>query len=405
MGPILVTGVSGFVGSRVVEALLAAGHSVRGTVRSLAKAPKLDGVPGSDRLELVEADLLSPGSFDAAAKDAVGVIHTASPYQIDAKDPQKELVDPALEGTMEVLGAALRSSSVRRVVFTSSMVAVTDSPEPRVMNEDDWNTQSSLERNPYYYSKAVAERAAWRFMEERKPSWDLVVVNPSVVIGPSLVPSVNTSTKIFADLLNGAYPAILDLAWSFVDVRDVAHAHLRALEVPTAKGRHVCVAETVTMRRVVADPRGCRRRDEAQAAEARPRQRGRPVPGEARFVRTVAGRRRVPAHEPRASGAVRQHEDPGRARRDLPTDRAVDRRDGRGSAEVGPRPMNALRHGASRDERSRPSRRLKVRPLRGDNRETPWQFAHDPSIHPPPRRCLFPCSGSSASAPSCSSRS
>ena len=252
MGPILVTGVSGFVGSRVVEALLAAGHSVRGTVRSLAKAPKLDGLPGSDRLELVEADLLSPGSFDAAAKDAVGVIHTASPYQIEAKDPQKELVDPALEGTMEVLGAALQSSSVRRVVFTSSMVAVTDSPEPRVMNEDDWNTQSSLERNPYYYSKAVAERAAWRFMEERKPSWDLVVVNPSVVIGPSLVPSVNTSTKIFADLLNGAYPAILDLAWSFVDVRDVAHAHLRALEVPTAKGRHVCVAETVTMRRVVA---------------------------------------------------------------------------------------------------------------------------------------------------------
>jgi dihydroflavonol-4-reductase len=251
VGPILVTGVSGYVGSRVVEALLNAGHAVRGTVRSIARAPKLDMLPGAERLEIVEADLLVPGSYDAAAKDAVGVIHTASVYQVDAKDPQKEIVDPALKGTMEVLEAAMRSSSVRRVVLTSSMAAVTDSPERRVMNEDDWNTQSTLTRNAYYYSKAIAERAAWRFLEERKPAWDLVVVNPSLTIGPSLVPSLNTSNKIFADLLNGAYPAIMDLAWSMVDVRDVAQAHLRAFEVPTAKGRHVCAAETLTMRRVI----------------------------------------------------------------------------------------------------------------------------------------------------------
>src|SRR5262245_53693329 len=255
LGPVLVTGATGFIASRIVEHLLARGYRVRGTVRSLMKPGDIDtlrGFPGAPvRLELVEADLTKPGSFDAPARGCALVLHSASPYVISTKDPQRELVDPAVNGTREVLGACQRSQSVRRVVLTSSMAAVTDEPPyDRVLTEADWNDQSSLHRNPYYYSKVLAERAAWAFMEQRPP-FDLVVINPFMVIGPSLTSSLNTSNKGLVDLVTGVYPAILSLTWGFVDVRDVADAHARAAEHPKAQGRYLCAGETVSMRSLV----------------------------------------------------------------------------------------------------------------------------------------------------------
>ena len=157
--PILVTGASGFIASRIVEQLLAKGYGVRGTVRSLKTDKERDLAPlralegAADRLELVEADLLAEGSFDRAAAGCEYVMHTASPYVLDAKDPQRDLVDPAVSGTRNVLSACQRAATVKRVVLTSSMAAITDEPESdHVLTESDWNEKSSLERNPYYYS-------------------------------------------------------------------------------------------------------------------------------------------------------------------------------------------------------------------------------------------------------------
>jgi dihydroflavonol-4-reductase len=253
---VLVTGAAGFIASRVVERLLAKGHRVRGTVRSLKKEKELAtlrALPGAaERLELVEADLLADGSFEAPARASDVVLHMASPYVLDAKDPQRDLVDPAVKGTINVLSAARKAPSVKRVVLTSSMAAITDEPEgDHVLTEADWNTKSSLERNPYYYSKTLAEKAAWDVVEKERPGFDLVVINPFLVIGPSLSAGINTSNQLFVDLLKGLYPGVMNLTWGFVDVRDVAEAHVRAAENSAAKGRYITAGDAIAMRAVV----------------------------------------------------------------------------------------------------------------------------------------------------------
>lgn len=250
--PVCVTGASGFIASHLVEQLLAAGATVRGTVRDPSNERSvghLRAMPGADeRLTLFAGDLLDPDGFDAALEGCVAVAHTASPYALTVDDPQRDLVDPAVKGTRHVLDAATRAGTVKRVVLTSSMAAVTDEPDGRVLTEADWNDRSSLTRNPYYYSKMLAEREAWSIAE--KAPWGLAVINPFLVIGPSYTKALNTSNRTLRDMLNGTYPGLIDLNWGFVDVRDVARAHVRALEVPGASGRYVCANEVRSMRAV-----------------------------------------------------------------------------------------------------------------------------------------------------------
>ena len=255
MARVLVTGATGFIAAHTIADLLAEGYEVRGTVRSRAKALReaaLARIPGAERLELVEADLLDATSFEKPAQGCDAVLHMASPYAIDVKNPQRDLVDPAVKGTEAVLAAAAKAG-VRRVVLTSSFAAITDEPPAdRALSEADWNEKSSLTRNPYYFSKTQAERAAWRFVDEAKPGFDLVVVNPFLVIGPSYTKALNESNKMLADMTKGAYPGVLALTWGFVDVRDVARAHVLALATPTAKGRYLCAGDILTMRETVA---------------------------------------------------------------------------------------------------------------------------------------------------------
>jgi dihydroflavonol-4-reductase len=148
--------------------------------------------------------------------------------------------------------AAAAKAGVRRVVLTSSMAAITDEPpQDHALTERDWNKKSALARNPYYYSKTQAEMAAWRFMEEAKPGFDLVVINPFFVIGPSYTRALNESNRMLASMTKGAFPGVLDLTWGFVDVRDVARAHVLALETASAAGRYICAGDKLTMRETV----------------------------------------------------------------------------------------------------------------------------------------------------------
>ncbi|TVQ94062.1 MAG: NAD-dependent epimerase/dehydratase family protein [Deltaproteobacteria bacterium] len=250
-----VTGASGYIGAHVVQRLLDRGHRVRAAVRDPNKARSVDplkALPGAEeRLELVRGNLNEPGSYDEACAGCEVVFHLASPYALTVDDPQRDLVDPAVQGTTSVLQSCVKAGTVQRVVLTSSMAAITDEPDGRILTEADWNTSSSLSRNPYYFSKAEAERAAWAFVERERRPFDLVVINPFLVIGPSLSPSLNTSPGVLRDLLSGGFPGIVDLVWGFVDVRDVAEAHVRAMEVAEAKGRYICAGQTVSMREVV----------------------------------------------------------------------------------------------------------------------------------------------------------
>jgi len=253
--PVCVTGASGFIAAHIVRELLERGYRVRGTVRkSPQNYPFLLALPGAaERLELVEANLLTKGSYDKIVEGCDFVLHTASPYTMNVKNPQTDLVDPAVNGTESILESCLKSGSVKRLIFTSSIAAITDEPDStKVFTEKDWNIMSSLERNPYHFSKTAAELAAWDFIMKKKPNFDLVVINPFMVIGPSITPSLNTSNQMIRDIMMGVYPGIMDMNWGFVDVRDVAKAHLLAMETDTASGRYLCAADALHMRELVA---------------------------------------------------------------------------------------------------------------------------------------------------------
>ena len=250
--PVVVTGASGFIGSHIVRELLEHGYRVRGTVRSPDRARSeghLTALAGSERLNLVAADLNETGSYDRAMEGAEYLIHTASPYVVSVSDPQRDLIDPAVLGTKSVLGSAAAAGSVRRIIVTSSFAAVTDQPEGRY-DETMWNTSSSPRRNPYHYSKALAERAAWDFAAEH-PVIRMISINPALVIGPSLVPSFNESNGVLAGYTTGQYPGIMSLRYGLVDVRDVATAHRLAMETDSASGRYLCTAGVWSMREIV----------------------------------------------------------------------------------------------------------------------------------------------------------
>lgn len=258
--PVVVTGGSGYIASWIVKYLLEDGKSVRTTVRSLKDTKKIEHLlelqnQFKDKLTLFEADLLTEGSFDKAIEGAELVIHTASPFFVSGiKDAKKQLVEPALQGTRNVLLACNRISTVKRVVLTSSVASIhSDNIDSlKVSNntftEEDWNTTSSLNHQPYAYSKSLAEKEAWE-IQKQQTRWDLVVINPSFVMGPSLSKRLDgTSVEFMKNMLKGVFrTGVPDTKMGFVDVRDVAKAHILAGFTPNAKGRHITSAEVMPM--------------------------------------------------------------------------------------------------------------------------------------------------------------
>jgi nucleoside-diphosphate-sugar epimerase len=237
--------------------LIKNGYRVRGTVRSLKNKDQynhLYEIPNANNLlELVEADLLKENSFDDAVKGVDAVFHTASPFFYGAKDPQKELVDPALNGTRNVFSAVVKNG-VKRVVVTSSVAAVYHPGESKspsyVYTESDWNTLSSLDNLPYPYSKVLAEREAWKLAGEN--NINLTTVNPPFIFGPVVakdrvksVEDLNASNAFLRGFLTASSSDKISATagLSAVHARDVAKAHRLALENDSTIGqRLICSA-------------------------------------------------------------------------------------------------------------------------------------------------------------------
>ncbi len=257
--PVMVTGATGYVAGWLVKKLLGEGVTVHAAVRNPDAKERLRflddlATKSKGEIKYFKSDLLTEGSYDEAMEGCELVFHTASPFTIDVKDPQKELIDPAKLGTRNVLESANRTESVKRVVVTSSCAAIYGDnvdlkKAPKgIFTEDMWNTSSNINHGAYSYSKTLAEKEAWD-IQKKQNRWDLVVVNPSLVLGPAVNPTSVTSesfglVKQFGD---GSMKAgVPMMGWGVVDVRDLAFVHYQAGFVPEAKGRHIASGHNTT---------------------------------------------------------------------------------------------------------------------------------------------------------------
>jgi nucleoside-diphosphate-sugar epimerase len=246
---VLVTGGSGFIATHCLLQLLEAGYRVKTTVRSLKREPevramlKAGGAEPGDSLTFLAADLNSDAGWSEATEGCDYVLHVASPFPTVQPKDENELIGPAREGALRVLRAA-REAGVKRVVLTSSFAAVAYGypPSERPFTEDSW---TNLDGNvtPYVKSKTLAERAAWDFVAREGGALELSVVNPVGVVGPVLGRDYSSSIELMARLLSGGIPRAPRIYYNFVDARDVADLHLRAMTHPAAKGERFLATE------------------------------------------------------------------------------------------------------------------------------------------------------------------
>lgn len=248
--PVLVTGATGYLAGWIICRLLEAGATVHATVRDPDDQTKLAHLNAKAEnslgaIRFFKADLLQNKSFSGAMQGCKTVLHTAFPVAESGKGPEEGLIEPALSGTRNVLEEAGRIESVRRVVMTGSCAAiVTDAAdcavEPGgVLTEEVWNKTASLHYRPYALCRTLVEQEAWRISAD--VGVNLVTINPCLMLGPAAGPKpASESFKIVDRAVSGEFfDGAPRLGMGFVDVRDVAQAHLAAAFLPEAQGRYI----------------------------------------------------------------------------------------------------------------------------------------------------------------------
>ncbi|ETS61320.1 hypothetical protein PaG_04530 [Moesziomyces aphidis] len=262
-GPlVLITGITGFVAVHVLDAVLASpqNYRVRGTLRSLSKSDEvLERLSPRDRarVEFVHVADTATSDLRLAVRGVDLVLHVASPFQVQINDPETDLLIPALEGTLNLLRFAKEEGKIKKIVITSSFAAVSDpiagdiKRPGYVYTDKDWNPTTYEEAKTatgpgasvlaYYASKKVAEKAAYDFVAREKPAFEVASINPPMIYGPTLQPrvtrkSLNLSSAIMYGLISGLDEMPSDDLPLFCDVRDVALAHVRAVEKDGAMG-------------------------------------------------------------------------------------------------------------------------------------------------------------------------
>lgn len=263
---VLLTGGNGFIAVHIISILLERGHSITTTVRSESKTTYLRNkfTPAVNERQLkfaIVEDITTPGAFDDVLKNNSfdAVLHTSSPFVFKINDITNDLLTPAINGTTEILKSAKKyGSGVKRVIVTSSFASIVDLNQGNrpgyAYSEKDWNpiTYEQAQKDPvagYYGSKKLAEKAAWDFVENEKPSFDLVTLCPPMVYGPALqevknMDNLNTSNAAFYAIFNGQTKELTQPGvWLWVDVRNIAQAHVAAIEKPEAANQRFLVSQ------------------------------------------------------------------------------------------------------------------------------------------------------------------
>ena len=250
METVLVTGGTGFIGLHCLQQLLDKGYKVRTTLRSESRKQEVMEAmkkhsSNCENLEFFIADLLNDDGWKEAVEGSKYVLHVASPFFLGEPENEDVFIKPAVEGTLRVLKACA-DSDVQKVVLTSSFAAVGygHSREKEVYTEEDWSSVDG-EISPYAKSKTLAEKAAWEFVEnlEESKKFELTVINPVAVTGPMLTSDIGSSNDFLLKLISGSMPACPKIHMGYIDVRDVAKAHIFSMTEEKTNGERIIVSE------------------------------------------------------------------------------------------------------------------------------------------------------------------
>ncbi len=231
---VLVTGASGYIALHCISELLNNGYKVKGSLRDSGKENQVRTSLGSelaeDNLEFCNLDLLKDDGWDEAASDCDYLIHIASPFVIQEPKDENTLIEPALKGTLRALNAA-KNKNIKKVVLTSSMASIAYGHDKEICTNSDW-TDTSKYAGAYIKSKTIAEKAAWEFTENQSDkSFSLTTIHPGMVFGPLLNNDLEgASASLINNLITGKFPALPDLYFTVVDVRDIAKLHVQSLK-------------------------------------------------------------------------------------------------------------------------------------------------------------------------------
>lgn len=251
---VLLTGASGYIGKHIALQLLEAGYMVRATVRNIERSAEVaDAVRAhltnadavDSRLTFVALDLSSDAGWSDAMAGVDVLMHTASPFPLEQPKNEDDLIRPAVDGTLRALRAAY-AAGIKRVILTSSTAAISGSALPSddtSFDETNWTDPQEPGTSPYVRSKTLAEKAAWDFIRDDASDMQLTTINPGFVLGAPLDHKSGTSIAVIARILRAKDPMLPNMGFGTVDIRDVAEAHVVAIEKPHTYGQRIMLVD------------------------------------------------------------------------------------------------------------------------------------------------------------------